>query len=662
MASIAQPHTPSPEEEQKQQQEEKKQEKRVARARLVQRLVENDGDLPDFMKDLIETQAVVVAGTEAAGFLVEGKTEDGKPELRTVAHVRPDNVEETIRRQALMAFRDIVTQCITEGKDGALRVGAGTEQVDPQFCLVTLLRSDDRVVAATAVITRCRDESRALQRLSTMQLVAGYFDMFLLKRQSEQNRQMAKTHQDVFQFASTVATAENFHASAAGLCNELATRTGAARVAVGWLHGEKIKLKAMSHTEEFDKKQELSVLLVKVMEECLDQDEFVQFDPAGQSTENVTREAMQLSQVEGGNRVVSIPLRRQSETVGILTLEFPPEKKSTPAESTGLAAAAELLAPQLYDRFQNDRLLITKTGLSIRDNTKKVVGLRTHTLAKVIVAGVIGLLLFLLFYSPMYTVSAPFSFVPQERSIVDVPYNGTIEKVFENADGRPYRAGDEVEAGTPIVKLETLDLENEMIIKRKEIMIAEARYRALVNNRRDPGAQSEAELSRLEADKLRSEAEVIQSKIDKATLVAPMGGVILDIPGKADLRERIGTEVQIGEPLIIVGDKDSLRLELAVADRDIQDVHTGQIGEFATAAQPGSKYQIEVVKVIPSAETKAGGGNTFTVIAEPVDPETRNELWLPSATGEARLDVEPRSLAWQWTHRAVDWVRLKLWI
>jgi len=289
MAFTAQANTPAPEEEQKQQQEAKKQEKRVARARLVQRLVENDGDLPDFMRDLIETQAVVVAGTEAAGFLLEGKGEDGKPELRTVAHVRPDNVEEAIRRQALTAFRDIVTQCIVEDKDGALRVGAGTEQVDAQFCLVTLLRNNDQVVAATAVITRCRNESRALQRLNTMQLVAGYFDMFLLKRQSEQNKQMAKTHQDVFQFASTVATAENFHASAAGLCNELATRVGAARVAIGWVHGEKIKLKAMSHTEEFDKKQELSVLLIKVMEECLDQDEFVQFDPAGQSTENVTR-------------------------------------------------------------------------------------------------------------------------------------------------------------------------------------------------------------------------------------------------------------------------------------------------------------------------------------------------------------------------------------
>ena len=114
----------------------------------MQRLVANDGNLPEFMHDLITTQAVVVAGTEGAGFLVEGQTAEGKPELRTVAHVRPDNSDDAVKRQAILAFRDIVTQCIVSDKDGALRVAEGSDDIDPQFCLVTLLRNEDRVVAA----------------------------------------------------------------------------------------------------------------------------------------------------------------------------------------------------------------------------------------------------------------------------------------------------------------------------------------------------------------------------------------------------------------------------------------------------------------------------------------------------------------------------------
>jgi hypothetical protein len=67
-----------------------------------------------------------------------------------------------------------------------------------------------------------------------------------------------------------------------------------------------------------------------------------------------------------------------------------------------------------------------------------------------------------------------------------------------------------------------------------------------------------------------------------------------------------------------------------------------------------------VVKVIPAAAADAGSGtNAFTVVARPLEADPN---WSPAATGEARLDVEPRSLAHQWTHRLVDWVRLKLWI
>ena len=30
--------------------------------------------------------------------------------------------------------------------------------------------------------------------------------------------------------------------------------------------------------------------------------------------------------------------------------------------------------------------------------------------------------------------------------------------------------------------------------------------------------------------------------------------------------------------------------------------------------------------------------------------------------GEARVDVQKRSMIWIWTHRLVDFVRLKLWL
>ena len=656
MAFVAQPQTEQTEEQSQKQQEQRKQEQRSRKAKLVQRLVSNDGDLPQFMHDLITTQAVVIAGTEAAAFLLENNRE-GKTELRTVAHVRPDNSEEAIRRQAITAFREIVTQCVSEDKDGAFRVGEGTNDVEPQFCLVTLLRNDERVVAATACVTRCKDEDRAMQRLSTMQLVGGYFEMFLLKRSGEQNRQIAKTHQDVFQFASTVATAENFHASAAGLCNELASRAGAARVAVGWvkngLGDPTVKLEAISHTEEFDKKQELSVQLVKVMEECLDQDEFTQFDPAGESTDNVTREAMALSQMEGGNRVASIPLRRKENIVGVLTLEFPPEKPASPQEATALAVAAELLAPQLFDRYANDRYLITKAGISTLDTTKKVVGLRQYTLAKLIILGIVGAILFLCLFSPMYRVSAPFSFVPVNQRVIDAPYQGTIEDVKVDV-------GDAVTQGQVLAVLDTRELENEQLAAAKEAQAAKAQATAYLGKQNDdPTAIAQYQAKLKEAESSEAKVALLQDKIDRASIKATMAGVVLSVPGSLDLKERIGGVVQPGDKIMILGNPDKLKLEVSVADRDIQNVRPGQHGTFATSAEPDVKVPITVDRIVDAAQAQQGK-NAFTVYATIDAPPSEN--WRPSATGEARFDVANEPLIWQWTHRAVDWVRLKLWI
>ncbi|MGH7179271.1 MAG: hypothetical protein ACREJC_17975, partial [Tepidisphaeraceae bacterium] len=127
----------------------------VSRSKLVQRLLAAGSDLPAFLMHLLEAQGVVVLGTEAAGFLIESSEEEGFT-LRPVAHLRPDNSTQEVRSAAIRAFQDIVRPCVVQQKNGAIELddrNAGSN-AEPQFCLVTLLRSDGQVVAVSAVITR----------------------------------------------------------------------------------------------------------------------------------------------------------------------------------------------------------------------------------------------------------------------------------------------------------------------------------------------------------------------------------------------------------------------------------------------------------------------------------------------------------------------------
>jgi biotin carboxyl carrier protein len=477
-----------------------------------------------------------------------------------------------------------------------------------------------------------------------MQLVAGYFDLYTLKRTSEQARTIAQSHQHVLQLATAVATAQGFQSAAMNLCNEMATRTGASRVSIGWVKNERVRVKALSHTEEFDKRQELIVQLERAMEECYDQEEVVQYEPDGASSNNVTREAQALSRAQGGNSVISIPLRRQAEIIGVLLLEFAPGQKLGPQAATGLSVAADLLAPQLYDRYSNDRYLITKVGISTREGFKALIGPK-HWVAKTVIFLTLATIVFLCVYSPMYRVVAPFSFAAMEKRSVDAPFEGYLKEVY-------VRPADKVKAGQPLFELDTTELRKELTRALGEMNSYEKQYHKYMGDK--PPKPAEANIARAQAEAARAEAELYQYRIDRAVVKADIDGEVLE----GDLKDKKGAAVKRGDPLMLIGQPGALRGELRVAEKDIQDVKVGAKGNLAITSLPQEKFPFTVERIVPSTEVKDAGAH-FRVI---VNLEQADQAWLPGMEGEARVDVRPRPLIWQWTHRVVDFVRLKLWI
>lgn len=625
----------------------------IQRTPMVQRLLEAR-DLPMFVTDLIQTQATTVAGTEAAGFLIE-RGPNGNT-FRLIAHLRPDQSTREVREAAVKAFLDLVQPCVSEGKDGAIELANPNEVYQPekQYCLVTILRAQGQAVAVSAVITRCMNTDRAKQRLQSMQLVAGYFELFTLRHEAEQTRSKAESHQHVLQLATAAASAEGFAQAATNLCNELANRAGASRVSLGWLRGDRIKVKALSHTEEFDKKQELIVTLQRVMEECSDQEEIVHYDPNGKSSENVTREAAALSRTQGGTIVLSLPLRQRAEVVGVITLEFLPNTQISPQVAHGLAVAVELLAPQLYDRYQNDRYIITKAGLSVKDQLQHVTGPR-YTLAKVIIAASLLAIILVLVIHPMYHVSASFTFAAPDKVDVAAPYEGAIQETGRKADGEPLRPGDMVHAGDMLAVMDTNELRQklEQALREREAAAAEEH-----KDLGTPGKVSDANIARARKEAADAEARLYEMQISQAKVVAPHDGLIL----KGDLSDKIGQKVPLGEELFLIAANNDLRPEMSVNERDIQNVKVGAIGHFATESLPSEDYPFKVTRILPTPEAKEGS-NSFIVYGE-IAPDIKKAHpdWRPGLAGEARIDVGNKSLGWIWTHRLIDFLRLKLWM
>jgi multidrug efflux pump subunit AcrA (membrane-fusion protein) len=178
--------------------------------------------------------------------------------------------------------------------------------------------------------------------------------------------------------------------------------------------------------------------------------------------------------------------------------------------------------------------------------------------------------------------------------------------------------------------------------------------------------QADANIALAQRDAAQAQADLYKMDIDRSVVKAEIDGEVL----QGDLRDKKGSPVKLGDEMMVVGQPNLLRGELRVGERDIQDVHVGKSGKLAITSLPADRYPFKVERVVPTAEAKEGSSFfkvfvTFDrdskdwpkVNGQPVAPK-----WLPDMEGEARVDVEPASLGWKWTHRLVDFVRLKLWI
>ena len=167
---------------------------------------------------------------------------------------------------------------------------------------------------------------------------------------------------------------------------------------------------------------------------------------------------------------------------------------------------------------------------------------------------------------------------------------------------------------------------------------------------------AEYKVEEADAAASKAEADLYQWRIDHAVIKAPYDGEILKSNG--DLSAAHDTPVKEGEEKLIYGYPDRLRAEMTVNERDIQDVTQGFSGRLATTSKPMSKYKFTVARVTPLGQPKEGS-NVFTVYGDIADS---SPSWRPGMAGEAQIDVGKRTWAWIWTHRLVDFVRLKTWL
>ncbi len=205
--------------------------------------------------------------------------------------------------------------------------------------------------------------------------------------------------------------------------------------------------------------------------------------------------------------------------------------------------------------------------------------------------------------------------------------SGTVVEVF-------VRNGDTVTRGQPLVRLDAEALEERLRnatadLRRAEATAAEARARVeeirarVVRTRAltDSGLASQLELETLEAQLAAVQAEADQaeaqveqaratvserrSALSKATLTAPVAGVV----GRRDVE--VGMVVGPSSMLFIIGDLDELIVEVPLTQEMLRVVEVGTPVEIDDREGEGEPIEARISRISPFLET-----GSFSTTAE----------------------------------------------
>jgi hypothetical protein len=423
--------------------------------------------------------------------------------------------------------------------------------------------------------------------------------------------------------------------------NELAGQHNCERVSLGWEKRGYVRVRAISHSDKFERKMQAVNDLEMAMEEAFDQDEEIYWPPLEGET-LITRDHERFAENQKLKNICSVPMRVDGEPVGVMTLEWAGEP-FLDEEIRLLRITADLASPRLADLHRRDRWFGARWATSTREFLAKIVG-PEKTWAKILaIAGAVAL--GVLFFGGMnYRVEAPFLLRTENVAFLSAPYDGFISEVDAEI-------GDVFSKGERLLALDTRDLLLEEAAAAADL----TRYLREEEKARARDELADMRIASARARQADVKLKSVRYHLSEAELLSPFDAFVVE----GELKKRLRAPVQQGDILFRIARLDKLYVESKVDERDIHEVEMGAEVEIAFASQPKHKFPARVILIEPVATT-ADNNNVFIVRCELLeDPE---KWWRPGMGGVSKIEAGHRTFFWIIFHRTIDFLRLFFWL
>ncbi|MEG3639871.1 efflux RND transporter periplasmic adaptor subunit [Magnetococcus sp. PR-3] len=466
----------------------------------------------------------------------------------------------------------------------------------------------------------------------------------------QRSRQLSRARKDITRFGTLLDLQillheqEGFTHSAITLCNELASRLEVDRVGLGWITGNMVKLRAISHMERFDQKRQSVQSLEAAMEEVLDLGEETLYPLASEQARPLPAHQNYVQSQQAGH-LVGIPLDFRKQLLGVLMLERR-ERPFEEHEVWTLRLIADHITPLLEQRSQQDRWFGAKLGTGLLRMASWVLGRKQ---IKIKLAMLTMVMLIAGLFTPWtYRIEAPFILKSQQVWVLPAPFDGYIEQA-------KVELGDEVKKETPLLSLD----QREILLEESSIEAEIGRYGREAEKARASRALADMRVALAMQKQAKVKLKQVRTRLYQAILRAPLDGVIV----QGELKQKIGAPVRKGEMLVTVAGLEDLYATLDVDERQIHELTGRELnqitGELAFVGRPNLKFPFHIRRINPVAQAKEGK-NLFLVEAQ---LKEQSAPWFrPGMSGIAKIEVEERPLYWVIGHRTLAFMRLMLWI
>jgi RND family efflux transporter MFP subunit len=501
------------------------------------------------------------------------------------------------------------------------------------------VRIDGELRGVVAMDLEPRPEPALRGAMRDLQWGSGWLEV-LLRRHADPQEAARLRLKLALDMVSALLEHEALDEGGVALVTELATRLGCDRAALGVVENGRARIRAVSHSGQFERRANLLGFAAQAMEEAIDQRAPIAW-PARGETPLVARAHEQLVREAGGGGAASFPLTSAGRVVGALVLERPAGFEFDAPSLQLCEAVAAVCGPIVALKLAGERNLAAHARDTAREQWLKLTGPR-HPGLKLAAGATLLLGTFLVLASGTYRVSADATVEGEVQRALSAPIAGFVREAAK-------RAGDTVKQGEVIGRFDDRDLKLERVKLTSQQEQHSKQFReAMAQHNRAQAAIVTAQLQQVAA-----QLALVDEQLSRIDMVAPFAGVIVS----GDLSQKLGAPVERGQVLFEIAPLDRFRIALYVDEHEFADVAIGQRGSLAVASIPQQRFAITVSKITAVNSTR-DGRNRFRVEATLDDPPGRLR---PGMEGVGKVEIDERKLVWIWTHSLVDRARLWLW-